>query len=616
MNRRFSSGQKAALVVASGGQCERCGCDLPAGWHADHVEPYSAGGLTTLANGAALCPACNIAKGASSLREWQRAALDEYHKAPTQDFLCVACPGAGKTTFALSVASGLLRDGTVTRVIVVVPTAHLTQQWHEAALKFGIQIQPDMMSKGHVIVRGFNGAAVTYQYVCAQPGVLQMHSTRERTLVILDEVHHCGHERDWGNKCVLAFGGAARRLSLSGTPDREDNFPIPFVQYKDNYLQWDHAYTYGDALRDGVCRPVAFHRFDSTVEWQLVERVGVVEYTAAISEALTADQQAARLRAALDPAGEFLRTLLTDADEQLAACRDNGDPRAGGLVIAMDVKHARAIQKMLGSDSVLAVSEDQEAEDAIKRYAKGNARWLVAVRMVSEGVDIPRLRVLVYATNITTRTFFRQAVGRIVRVRPDIDEQTAYIFIPDDARLVALAQEIKVERAHALREMEERTGGPTEWTDTNTQLRMMLGANSTAAELSAVTYDGGDIESAEYARARSLCDQFGLASQCVAKVALLVRSVTEDAPIAPGGALPLRQQSPPAPYNLNDQMARLKAEINNGVRIICRLTGEEHKTVNATVNGSAGCSQRAKADLDQLRIMLSYVNSRVGALNG
>ena len=40
--------------------------------------------------------------------------------------------------------------------------------------------------------------------------------------------------------------------------------------------------------------------------------------------------------------------------------------------------------------------------------------------MVSEGVDIPRLRVGVFATTTTTELFFRQAVGRLVRWTPGV----------------------------------------------------------------------------------------------------------------------------------------------------------------------------------------------------
>ena len=63
------------------------------------------------------------------LRAWQRSALDKFLARKPRDFMAVATPGAGKTTFALRVATELLTDRTVERVIVVVPTEHLKNQW-------------------------------------------------------------------------------------------------------------------------------------------------------------------------------------------------------------------------------------------------------------------------------------------------------------------------------------------------------------------------------------------------------------------------------------------------------------------------------------------------------
>ncbi|HEX5828452.1 MAG TPA: hypothetical protein VFY23_13085, partial [Candidatus Limnocylindrales bacterium] len=130
-------------------------------------------------------------------------------------------------------------------------------------------------------------------------------------------------------------------------------------------------------------------------------------------------------------------------------------PDAGGLVIAMDQDHARGIAAMLrrdfGEHAVVVTSDDPEASDRIAAFAAGREPWLVAVRMVSEGVDIPRLRVGVYATTVTTDLFFRQAVGRFVRWEQGIRDQRAWLYIPDDLRLRIRAAEIAEARRHSLR---------------------------------------------------------------------------------------------------------------------------------------------------------------------
>jgi superfamily II DNA or RNA helicase len=63
------------------------------------------------------------------LRAWQRSALARYLAAAPQDFLAVATPGAGKTAFALRVASELLADRVIDAITVVTPTEHLKTQW-------------------------------------------------------------------------------------------------------------------------------------------------------------------------------------------------------------------------------------------------------------------------------------------------------------------------------------------------------------------------------------------------------------------------------------------------------------------------------------------------------
>jgi superfamily II DNA/RNA helicase len=73
---------------------------------------------------------------------------------------------------------------------------------------------------------------------------------------------------------------------------------------------------------------------------------------------------------------------------------------------------------------------------------------MVAVRMVSEGVDVPRLAVGVYATSTATPLFFAQAIGRYVRARRR--GETASIFLPSVPNLMALANQLEAERDHAL----------------------------------------------------------------------------------------------------------------------------------------------------------------------
>src|SRR5207302_6169381 len=150
--------------------------------------------------------------------------------------------------------------------------------------------------------------------------------------------------------------------------------------------------------------------------------------------------------------GEWLPAVLGWAVAQLTEVRSH-HPEAGGLVIAADQAHARGIAALLHDRygvgrPVVATSDDPEASARIARFAADRSPWLVAVRMVSEGVDIPRLRVGVYATPTTTELFFRQAVGRIVRWMPGVRGQRAWLFLPDDVRLRWYASRIAAARYH------------------------------------------------------------------------------------------------------------------------------------------------------------------------
>ena len=382
------------------------------------------------------------------LRPWQKAAFDAYVAADAPDFLAVATPGAGKTTFALAAARFEL-GRRPSRLVVVAPTAHLKLQWANAAHAVGLHLDPTW-SPTTGLAGDLHGVVTTYQQVASAAAALRGLATD--SVVILDEIHHAADERAWGDSIRIAFGGAARRLALSGTPFRSDTSPIPFIDYVLDEARPDYVYGYGDALRDGrVVRPVYFPRIGGDMEWVAPDGS---EVAASFEDALDAARSAQRLRTALSLDGQWLPTVLRSAHERLGAIRA-ADRDAGGLIIATDQDHARGIAEMmqwrLRVDPVVVTSDDPTASARIARFAASSEPWLVAVRMVSEGVDIPRLAVGVYATTTTTELFFRQAVGRFVRWRRGARRQQAFLYIPDDARLRARAFQIADERRHSLR---------------------------------------------------------------------------------------------------------------------------------------------------------------------
>jgi len=391
------------------------------------------------------------------LRAWQREALARFEQSVAPSFLVVATPGAGKTTFALAAVRRAMVARRVRRFVVVVPTQHLKNQWAHAAEEIDLHLDPNWSAGYGSLPSDVHGVVVTYQQVAANPGALR--TLVHGALAILDEIHHAGESRAWGDGVRFAFEHAARRLSLSGTPFRSDQNTIPFVRYDGDLAEADYEYGYGEALKDrAVVRPVYFPRIKGHMEWTAP---GGLEYAATFDDPLTRELANQRLRTALDTEGDWLGAVIEQAHAQLCHLRAR-EPNAAGLVIAMDQEHAREIarimQERLGVTAVVATSDEPSASEKISAFAQGTPPWIVAVRMVSEGVDIPRLRVGVYATNTVTDLFFRQAVGRLVRWSGRDARQMAYMFIPDDLRLRTFAVGIAEQRRHSLRRQQEAFG--------------------------------------------------------------------------------------------------------------------------------------------------------------
>jgi superfamily II DNA or RNA helicase len=405
--------------------------------------------------------ALDATRGRLRLRAWQREALARFEDSPSPNFLAVATPGAGKTLFALGAVLRALLSGLARRVVIVVPTQHLKHQWAHAAERLDLHLDPEWSAGYGLLPSDVHGVVVTYQQVAANPGALR--GLVPGALIVLDEVHHAGESRSWGDGVRFAFEPAVRRLCLSGTPFRSDQNVIPFVRYDGDLAHADYEYGYAEALREtAVVRPVYFPRIKGVMEWSAPDGD---TYSATFDDRLTRELANQRLRTAFDVEGDWLPAVLAQANTQLRHLRQR-DPRAAGLVIAIDQAHARGIagilEERLGVTATVATSDDPAASARIARFVDSNDPWIVAVRMVSEGVDIPRLRLGVYATNTVTELFFRQAVGRLVRWTGTLAKQTAYMFIPDDVRLRTFAANIAEQRRHSLARREVDQLGPEE----------------------------------------------------------------------------------------------------------------------------------------------------------
>jgi superfamily II DNA or RNA helicase len=552
---------------------------------------------------------------ARPLRAWQRRALTKYLTRRPKDFLAVATPGAGKTVFGLRIAAELLSDRTIEAVTIVTPTEHLKHQWAASAALAGIQIDSNFRNTTGVTSSDYNGVALTYAQVAAHPTLHRVRTENRKTLVILDEIHHGGDAKSWGDAIREAFTPAVRRLSLTGTPFRSDDSAIPFVTYEPDASGFqrskaDHSYGYADALADGVVRPVVFLAYSGEASWRTSAGE---EFTARLGEPLTAEQNARAWRTALDPAGEWIPAVLQAADTRLSQVRQ-GVPDAGGLVIATDQETARAYAKILerisGEMPTLVLSDDPKASGRIKEFSETNERWIVAVRMVSEGVDVPRLAVGVYATSASTPLFFAQAIGRYVRARKK--GETASVFLPSVPVLLELASELEAQRDHVLGKPHREQEG---WED-----ELLAQANRTedepgeeekaftslgaSAELDQVIYDGNSFGTAVFSGSDEEQEYLGLPGLLEPdQVRALLRKRQEEQIADEKRRKPAKEEAPPPaarPASVSERLGALRKELNALVGMYHHRTKKAHGAIHNELRRVCGGPPTAMATVEQL----------------
>jgi superfamily II DNA or RNA helicase len=389
----------------------------------------------------------------NGLRAWQVAALEAMATWESGPFLISAAPGAGKTRPSIEFARDLLRRKVIDRVAIVCPTTPLTRQWAAAAGRSGLQLVPDAAEL--VPPRDFHGVAVTYAKVASVAASWGRQATG-RTLVVADEAHHLGEELAWGEAFATAFRNAARWLLLSGTPFRSDASPIPGVRYDgEGVAVADISYTYADAVRDGICRPVTFIPYDGTLQW----RSGDDVIEAGFDTVLSTREASRRYRTAISAElSDGLPRILAAAHAKLHEARAAGHRDAGGLVVAADSEHARKIAKLLkdvsGKSPIVVLHTEAGAHKKLAAFTASREEWIVAVNMVSEGVDIPRLRVGVYASAAKTPLIFRQVVGRFVRTIAGRPAEESWLYLPADPVLRRHATDVEGELRHVLRRHE------------------------------------------------------------------------------------------------------------------------------------------------------------------
>ena len=421
------------------------------------------------------------------LRPWQQEAL---HKAiqwlvrdrTDRHFLINAAPGSGKTIASCAIAQTMFELDEIDRVIVIAPRSEIVNQWaDDFRLVTNRHMGKVTASDGDIYALGIDVGA-TWAAIQGLLPELQSVCRQSRVLVICDEHHHAAVKAAWGDSADGAFADAKHVLVLTGTPIRSDGEQSVWLAYDDvgaidHPAEGSYTLTYGEAVDLGYCRPVTFHRHEGKFS---VELDGGHSIRVSGHEKAELSKELMRipgLQAALDfyrlartpqyqPGTNkplldgYQATMFEWACQKLTELR-NRMPNAGGLIITPSIEMAEymvdLIELIEGERPMLVHSQMQRPDSKIKAFRNTDKRWLVSVAMVSEGVDIKRLRVLMYLPNALTELAFRQAIGRVVRTAGPDDDTRAYVLMPSFETFEVYARRVEEEMSASARAHSEDT---------------------------------------------------------------------------------------------------------------------------------------------------------------
>lgn len=457
--------QRERIYQASDGACQRCGNPISIdAFHLAHLRSHVHGGALVDPNLEAWCLECNLKQGAEDVRDtrtepraWQLGALDDVVARIARDGAATvsAAPGAGKTIFTGLVFEALHDADIVDRMVVLAPRLTLVSQWH-AALRAHRHIE---LKPGAEVERpGQNGVITTYQSLSTETlGVHRRQAELQRTLLVLDEVHHVGESHRDGSRPawarnvaelagevdgelnvagVLNLSGTLWRISTLDRPGRAvPNQRISTVRYGPaldeherpipNKIESlvDAEVTAEELINAGQLRPIDLHRIDGRVEMFETARFELVQ-----SDMSDLDEEPARVTlrelAAQSPWRQrFVAKVL--AQLQAAHKALDGHP-VKALIVAATQDDARLYadevnQQMrdlgLSPLAEIAISDEPEAAVTLERFRRSSrVGVLCCVDMAGEGYDCPDIAVVGYATNKLTHQYVMQVVARAMRV--------------------------------------------------------------------------------------------------------------------------------------------------------------------------------------------------------
>lgn len=508
---------------------------------------------------------------------WQERALSSYKISQKKFFLLSVCPGGGKTLGSAKLANFDFAEKHIDFAVVVTPTlpikAGFLRQWHRAGINLTTNLKD---SKGRP--KEFTAAAITYQQLKNIVSTFETWvANGVKLLVIFDEIHHAAEDNDWGYHSEKLASIATKVISMTGTPFRNDGSKISFLNYDANgKVSADFTYTLEDAIANRVCRDVDFIHDDGFADFIHMEQQQHLK----ISEAKTPEERSNIARSIFDKDGVWIKSLLEKAEGKLDSERTS-DRDAACLVVCRpgwdkdENKFLHGMSQLVrcatNEHPTMIEYDDPEAPTKIEIFRKGTEKFILAVRMISEGVDIPRIKIILLACQCGSELLFRQIIGRALRVDDEKNPGHATIFMPKFPQLVEWAQRIKDEAVSGLRkrkvlDAERETGEPSPYTNLGSTHEDGGGSDAWGNR-----YTPNEINAAETVKAASP----SLWDVSVLKVALILRQAgfqSEDA-------------EAPEEEPLQTRKKRLRLQIHKAVNQFVYSKNPSPEAVSSLIKG-------------------------------
>jgi len=378
------------------------------------------------------------------LRRWQSEciskALDKF-LVPGNHFLCLATPGAGKTVMASVLASKLLDQNQIDLILCFSPSVIVASDF-EHALAAHTNARMDGLL-------GSKGRSLTYQSMLYLDNAFWELFESNRIFVIFDEIHHCagdglGNANAWGEKIIQHIQGRATySLALTGTPWRSDQIPIALSSYcHQQKIHCDYIYGLTQAVADNVCRTPKITLIDNDRVW-VKHNNEVLKFSCfgdLLKESKCSYQQLIENEA-------LISYFIDKSSKKLSSIRKQHS-NAGGLIVAATVEHANKISEILyrrtGDQAYIATYREEDPLNIINTFKFNSEKWIISVGMISEGTNIPRLRVCCHLTRVKTELHFRQVLGRILRSNNEANEE-GFLFMPAEPNLLEYATRVAQE---------------------------------------------------------------------------------------------------------------------------------------------------------------------------